>query len=272
MATTLGQAASIGPHKIDKSKVVQAVSECSLHAPELMVKQCLDLFWVPRLLLEAEAKESKLRATPSIERVESQLLYRALDKRLRQSAAAPSDFEVENYLKQHSRDLEKPLRIRLFRILLDSEKEAETMIAALGADATLEDFRKLARKSSVDHATHERGGDLGFVWPDGSTDLPQVRADAALYLAAQALKDGEIAKSPIPEGERFAVLWRRGSKAPVQASPEARQLIVQRIEEQKHEAQLQELLTNLKKKHVSARNDLLLGKLRRPDAALFVEP
>lgn len=272
MATSLAQIMSIGPHKIDEAKIIQAASECSLHEPELTLSKCLDLFWAPRWLLDAEARETNLSGTPSMERAHAQLLYRALDKQLLEGVATPSDSEVESYLKNHSRDLEKPVRLRLFRILLNSEKEAEAMIASLGADTTLEDFRKLARKSSVDRATHERGGDLGFVWPDGSTDLPQVRADAALYLAAQALKDGEIAQAPVREGERFAVLWRRGSKAAVQAAPETRQLVVQRIAERKHEAQLQELLTTLKTKHVSARRDPLLGKLRRPDAALFVEP
>jgi len=271
-ATSLGGAVSIGPQKVDESKLIQAVAECSLNAPEFTRTKCVDTFWVPRWLLDAEANDAKLRDTPGMQRMASRLLYQGLDKKLRQSAAAPSETEVDHYLKQHRRDLEKPLRLRLFRILFNSKNDAETAIASLNSDATLEDFRKLARKSSVDLATHQRGGDLGFVWPDGSTDLPQVHVEPELYQAAQKLKDGEIARTPIPEGERFALLWRRGSKAAIQPGPETRKLVVQRIMEAQHEARLQSLLAGLKKKYLSKRNDTLLGKLRRPDALLFVEP
>src|SRR5690606_33712253 len=112
---------------------------------------------------------------------------------------------------KHEREFVKPLRVRIFRILVKTEQAALEILAKLGATTSISDFRKLARDHSVDKATNERGGDLGFVWPDGSSDVPQVSADPALYAAAIELADGEFSKSPIAEGDHFAVLWRRGS-------------------------------------------------------------
>ena len=47
--------------------------------------------------------------------------------------------------------------------------------------------------------------------PDGDTDTPRVRVDPALFRAAQAVKDGQFVPEPVKEGEKFAVVWRRGS-------------------------------------------------------------
>src|SRR5690606_4375467 len=132
---------------------------------------------------------------------------------------------------KHQRDFEKPLRIRLFRILVASKSEAEEVLEELGSPTSIEPFRKIARAHSFDTATHERGGDLGFVWPNGSTDIPQVSAEPALYQAALQLKDGELAQEPIAEGDRFAVLWRRGSLAATTPSDESRKIAKVRIRE-----------------------------------------
>src|SRR5690606_36977103 len=86
-ATSLGGAVSIGPQKVDELKLIQAVAECSLNAPEFTRTKCVDTFWVPRWLLDAEANDAKLRDTPGMQRMASRLLYQGLDKKLRQSAA-----------------------------------------------------------------------------------------------------------------------------------------------------------------------------------------
>jgi peptidyl-prolyl cis-trans isomerase C len=49
------------------------------------------------------------------------------------------------------------------------------------------------------------------VYPDGATDVPQLRVDAVLYGAAAKVADGELVPEPVREGERFAAVWRRGS-------------------------------------------------------------
>ena len=38
--------------------------------------------------------------------------------------------------------------------------------------------------------------------------------------AAQAVRDGEFVRAPVPEGEFFSVVWRRGTSAPPKRSVE----------------------------------------------------
>jgi hypothetical protein len=174
-------------------------------------------------------------------------------------------------LKKHERDFEKPLRIRIFRILVSTEEAAKDVLGKLKATTTIADFRKLARDLSIDRATNERGGDLGFVWPDGSTDVPQVSADPALYTAARELVDGEFSKAPVKEGKHFAVLWRRGTLPAQLAEESSRDLARVRLLEENAASAAASLLSQLAKT-VVGRDDELLGKLRRPEATLFREP
>src|SRR5690606_14494267 len=152
-----------------------------------------------------------LLKSPALSHVRADMLHTRLVETIAQGVPQPSEAEVNAYLKKHQRDFEKPLRIRIFRILVDKEEDARSILQKVTPTTTLTDFRAWARDHSIDRATNQRAGDLGFVWPDGSTDIPQVSAEPSLYQAALPLRDGEFAKEPVLEGARYAVLWRRGS-------------------------------------------------------------
>jgi hypothetical protein len=262
----------VGGVAIEAEQVRQALDLCAQHEPERKPDECVNTFWVPRWLLDREAQMTKVAQAPEIAEEIADILHRGLIGKLATPDAAPLNKEVDDYLKRNRRDFEKPLRLRLFRILLNSEEEAEELRRTLTKDTSVEEFRKLAREKSVDQATHERGGDLGFVWPDGSTDVPQVRVKTALYEAALPLSDGELAPKPIAEDGRFAILWRRGSKPEVPLNDESRQVAKLRVLEQRRDAEVTDLLDRLKTAHVKGRSDILLGKLRRKEASLFSEP
>jgi hypothetical protein len=112
---------------------------------------------------------------------------------------------------------------------------------------------------------------LGFVWPDGSTDVPQVSAEKILYEKALQLQDGEVLREAIPEGKRFAVLWRRGSLPEVKVDESSRELARRALREKQTEEATLALLKKLESR-VSSRDDDLLKKLRRDEATLFREP
>jgi hypothetical protein len=226
---------------------------------------------VPRWLLDREVDESGLAQSPKMQHRLADLLHRALVASLHEGVGPASEAEVSSYLKTHARDFHKPLRIRIFRILLDGEDDAKKLLGELTPDTSIEAFRKLARERSVDRATNERGGDLGFVWPDGSTDVPQVSAEKILYEKALQLQDGEVLREAIPEGKRFAVLWRRGSLPEVKVDESSRELARRALREKQTEEATLALLKKLESR-VSSRDDDLLKKLRRNEATLFREP
>lgn len=264
----LAGAVRVGNHTIAEPEVARAWLSCRTESAEEGVLGCLKRAWIPRWLLDAHILDNPEIARSLETYEQNDLMHRALVLKIQNEIAEPSDGEIDAYIAKHQRDFEKPLRIRLSRILVSSKEEAEEVLSELGSPVAIESFRKIARAHSLDTATHERGGDLGFAWPNGSTDIPQVSADPALYQAALGLKDGELAKEPVPEGERFAVLWRRGSLAATSPSEESRKIAALRIREAKADAQITQVLDQ-HSQQISEKSAVLLGFLRRADTKLF---
>ncbi len=205
---------------------------------------------VPWLLSRA-ADAGRLAARPELGRARAELLGRALLLRLAQETPQPSPAAIAQTRLEQAAEFEKPARIRIFRILVADRVQAEELRARLGPHATLTAWRALCRDVSLDKATHERGGDLGFVAPDGSTDVPEVSADPALYAAASDLQDGELAAAPVAEGHRFALIWRRGTLPAVQLSEtELTPLLVASLERKAVAQETRALLVSLKSAHL----------------------
>jgi peptidyl-prolyl cis-trans isomerase C len=111
-----------------------------------------------------------------------------------------------------------------------------------------------------------RGGALGFVYADGHTESPQVRVEPAIFKAAKSVADGEIVAVPVREGERFSVVWRRGSIAAVDRPLEQeRPAIEQVLLRQKVKKAFDELLERLTKQHVHEIHPELLKELPQAD-------
>ena len=263
---------TIGEQPISPAEVGRALVDCAQHSPETPAHACLDQFFVPRWLMDRAAVDQKLGEHPGMARTLDDLLHLALVQKMSAELKSPTDAAVEQFIQKHPRDFNKPLRIRIFRLLVNTETEAQTLLAELKPPLDLTQFRALCRKHSVDRATNERGGDLGFVWPDGSTDVPEVRADKNLYLAALSLKEGQWSEQPVAEDRRFAIVWRRGSLPPEPSAEADRQLARALLLEQMAENNVTSLLSSLKAAQVKQRSDVLLGRLRRKNTQLFVEP
>jgi peptidyl-prolyl cis-trans isomerase C len=52
---------------------------------------------------------------------------------------------------------------------------------------------------------------VGFVTAEGTSSEPGLRVDPLVVQAAQKVRDGSLVPEPVAEGERFAVVWRRGT-------------------------------------------------------------
>jgi len=208
----------------------------------------------------------------------SQLLARSLSSAtLRKSrgpyasaAAVPAE-DVRRYYDENRIRFDSPERINLWRILCKTRDEAATVLDATKRDATLAKYNELAREHSIDKATNLRGGNLGFVAPDGTSNEAGVKVDPALVKAAQAVKDGELVPQPVLEGSAFAVVWRRGTVPPNKRTlEEASAQIRAALYRERTEATEKKLIDDLRTKHVKEVNTGLLGliELRPFDAGL----
>lgn len=227
--------------------------------PDEMRRGFVDEIIVPELLLTAEARRRKLEADPAVRDRVTVVLRAAMMSTLRVDPDSISDEDVRRYYAENSARFDTPARIRISRILVASEADARELLKEARALTTPERWDALCREKSLDKATAMREGNLGFVEPDGRTETPRVRVEPSLYEAAARVKDGEFVPEPVPEGPRWAVVWRRGSMPAVERSVEQEaRSIRQIIARERSQGALDALLARLTKERVRDRNDALL--------------
>jgi foldase protein PrsA len=132
----------------------------------------------------------------SIKELRSQIEEQVLreDLVMKAKGIQVTDAEVKEFFDANKDKLASPESIHLRHLVVASEKEANDILIAVKAGA---DFAKLASQISLDNATKDRGGDLGFI-PRGML-LPE------LEKAAFALKAGEVA-GPVNTPQGYHVL------------------------------------------------------------------
>jgi peptidyl-prolyl cis-trans isomerase C len=118
---------------------------------------------------------------------------------------------VRRYYDENRAHFDSPERINVWRILLASRAEAEKILAEAKREPTIAKYNELAREHSIDKATNMRGGNLGFLGPDGVSNEAGVKVDPALVKAASGVADGAFVPEPVAEGGNYAVVWRRAT-------------------------------------------------------------
>ena len=127
-------------------------------------------------------------------------------------------------------------------------------------DATVSNFNALAREHSIDKATNMRGGNLGFLSPDGTSNEPGLKVEVDVVKAVQKVKDGELVPEPVAEAGNFAVVWRRGTVAPSKRSIEdVTGQIKDTLFRERVDKATQKLLDDLRAKDVKDVNESLLA-------------
>ena len=236
--------------------------------PRALVNRVL----LPELLASLEAERRGLDKSPRVADRIREILRQALERSLRSEATGKAPItgeQVRAYYEANRARYDQPARIRIWRILASDEASASALLEKAKAESRPAKWSDLARESSLDKATNQRQGDLGFVRPDGTTDVPRVQVNPALYKAAEAVKDGELVPKPVPEGDKFAVVWRRGSLAASKRTLEAESTAIrQLLERQQLDAELDALRSSLRAERVKEENPELLEAL---PAQLFGE-
>ena len=112
---------------------------------------------------------------------------------------------------------------RASHILVEKEDEAKALIAQIKGGAKFED---LAKKSSKDPGSGERGGDLDFAKPDA--DVPEFGK------AMAALKKGELTDAPVKSQFGWHIIKLEDTReAEFPAFDDVKSQIVQRMEQGK---------------------------------------
>jgi peptidyl-prolyl cis-trans isomerase C len=131
------------------------------------------------------------------------------------TGAPVTDAEVKAYYEANSAKYHAPSRIQIWRIQVQKRDDAVAILAELKKDPSPKHWNELAREQSIDRATNLRGGNLGFVAPDGTTSEAGLKVEAPILAAATNAKDAELIQTPVQDGDRWSVVWRRNSMKPV---------------------------------------------------------
>jgi peptidyl-prolyl cis-trans isomerase C len=186
------------------------------NSPDAIRRKFLNDIVVQDLLLSAGAQGKKLdKELPTshqIQRALSSATLRAVRVQVGAASAIAMD-DVKRFYDENKNRYDAPERFGIWRILCKTREEAVDVIAAAKKDPTPKNYEALARDHSLDKATYLRGGNLGFIAPDGTSNEAGLKVDPAIPKAAAAVKDGELVAQPVAEGEYFAVVWRRGTIA-----------------------------------------------------------
>lgn len=236
--------------------------------PEAALRNYTEQVVVRDLLLGAGAEraglDKKLPTSHQLRRALSNATLRAARATLR-SPAAISDDDIRRFYDENRSRFDSPERINVWRILCKSRDEAATVLATAKREPTIAKYNDLAREHSIDKATNMRGGNLGFVGPDGTSNEAGLKVDPVVVKAAQTVKDGEFVGQPIAEGENFAVVWRRGTVAPSKRTvEEASQQIRTTLFRERSEAAEKKLIDDLRAKYLHDVDTSLLGMIVLP--------
>jgi peptidyl-prolyl cis-trans isomerase C len=240
-----------------------------------IVKAYVDQVIVRDLLLGVGAEQRKLHeALPTkhqLQRARSTATLRAL--RVGISPASIPMEDVAKYYEEHRSRFDSPERVNLWRILCKTRNEAESVLETAQRDLSIQKWNDLARQHSLDKATNMRGGNLGFIAPDGSSNEAGLKVEPGLLKAAAEVKDGDLVPRPVPEGQGFAVVWRRTTvPAAKRTLEEATAQIRTTLFRERTEAAEKKLIEELRAKHVRDVNADLLKIIVLPplDAGISV--
>jgi len=182
--------------------------------PNEVRRTFVDRVMIRELLLAQGAVDAKLINRDEVaERVRGVLRNATLSQVRTDTTggALVTDAEVKAYYEANPTKYHSPARVQIWRIQVAKREEATALLADLKKDTTPKRWNELAREQSLDRATNLRGGNLGFVAPDGTTSEAGMKVDTALLAAVANAKDAELLPEPVKDGERWSVLWRRQS-------------------------------------------------------------
>jgi peptidyl-prolyl cis-trans isomerase C len=215
-----------------ESRIQKPASEATAEERATILNELKDIY-----LLTTQPKAKELANSPrtkaQIELQSRGILAQAVATDFLASNGA-TDEEIKAAYDQQV-ELSPPLEFKARHILVASQGEAMSLIAELEGGA---DFAALATEKSTG-PSGPNGGDLGWFGPNQMV--------APFSQAVSRLEDGAFTKEPVQTQFGWHVILREGSRPTAPPTLESvRDMIKQRIEQEKLQKYLQELRATLK--------------------------
>jgi peptidyl-prolyl cis-trans isomerase C len=240
---------------------------------EVAKRKFLEQILVREVLLDIGAEKRGLAESPAIKPQLLRARANATLRAIRRSVPAPDRIDaadVKAYYDAHLAQYDAPERIAIWRIVVKTREEAQSILEAARKDPTVQNFTTLARDKSLDKATNLRGGNLGFLSDDGVSNEAGLRVERSVVQAAKTVKDGELVSAPVAEGGNFAVVWRRGTvKATKQSLADVDEQIRVILARRKADEATQRFLDEAKRARVGPIDTELVKTIDLPS---FLEP
>jgi peptidyl-prolyl cis-trans isomerase C len=249
--------------------------------PEEIKRKFLERVLIRDALLSQGAADRGLEGQDDIKEKTRRLLNNVLLAKLRGEAArahANEEAEIKAYYEKNPTKFHSPERYAIWIIATRKQDEAKDVIVELHKDSSPRKWTELTRTRSIDGASAMRGGNLGFVEPDGKTPEPGLKVSPAVMEAVLKLKDGEISPEPVKDDNRWVVVWRKQTMKPVERTLETEAgSIRQMLLHARTDAKIKETIAALRKQSLTEHNpDLIdlfdvspqgdLTPVRRPGA------
>jgi len=186
---------------------------------------------------EDEFNKKLIESNITLEALKKQIEQQILKEKLVEDKIKLTDDEIKQFFQQNKEKLITPETVRLKHILVSTQQEANDLIVAINSGA---DFDKLVLAKSIDSATKNKHGDLGY-FSKGQLS-PQIE-DVVFKL-----KLGEIT-SPVKTDYGYSII-KVTEKIPEKQAvldKNMKEKISETLKQQKLNTALNELLDNLRK-------------------------
>ncbi|MFD0677129.1 MULTISPECIES: peptidylprolyl isomerase [unclassified Paenibacillus] len=161
-----------------------------------------------------ESMKEQLGMTP--EALKTDVYDKLLLEKLAIRYITISTEQVDAYMKAHPEEFRSATQLRLQQIVVGSKDQGSKVAADLSKGM---DFGKVARERSLDDATRENGGDLGWI----EEDDPFVAAP--LLKAAVQLKTGEVSKPIEVNGQIYFIKLKDRKEDPKFSKDQVREAV-----------------------------------------------
>lgn len=173
----------------------------------------------------------------SRENIKSQIRLGLYKERLLEDKIKVSSAEAKKYFEQNREQFNAPEQVHLKHIVVGSEQEAKDLLLALKVGAN---FDLLAKEKSLDMATKDRGGDLGF-FAKGNL-IPQMQDKAF------SLEPGQVDTVKTPLGYHLIMVAERRAAREPRWDPETQKAVESLLRQAKFNEEYPKLVQALRSK------------------------
>ncbi|MDO3681753.1 peptidyl-prolyl cis-trans isomerase [Paenibacillus ehimensis] len=183
-----------------------------------------------------ETMKNQLGLTP--DKLKEDVYHKLLADKVAIHNIRITDEEVQAYISAHPDEFQTRVELRLQQIVTSSKEQAQRALNDLAKGA---DFAQVAKERSLDDATRDSGGDLGWL-EEGDPFVP-----APVMKIAKQLKQGEIGK-PVEVDGKYVIVKLRERKETSKEEPAAIQERVRKDLALREAPPMKEILRTLRDK------------------------